>query len=282
MQTTALSPMRVGRGHYGDARGTGIIIEAFSGDQPLALFLANRGFAGVGLDSLKRLCSMCDIEVPSGGENLQELLCMRLMMHFLEDLTENDAVQKLMYSAFLQEGPMDIELGEVTDEFIYDFMLCGEQREVISLAKDHALNTQVRENARSRAVQVARATFAKAASMQKVAKGGRPKRETKAAAASRVAEQAAVEKTSQRFYADLKKDPTQHLLNHSPPLAKVFVDKYNGRFQVSLKGYPSRSFSWTLRGEEEASRMALAQLWRWHKEKTDEDPPAFVLQVLGM
>jgi hypothetical protein len=58
-----------------------------------------------------------------------------------------------------------------------------------------------------------------------------------------------------------------------PPTGSVGIDNANGRLLLTYAGGKRRSVSWTHRGMEEATKVALQPLWGWHEEATGEPCP---------
>ena len=53
------------------------------------------------------------------------------------------------------------------------------------------------------------------------------------------------------------------VLENKPLFTQVFVDMRESRFRCYAEGLTNKSFSWLERGQAEAAKMALGQLWEW-------------------
>lgn len=128
---------------------------------------------------------------------------------------------------------------------------------------------------RGKALAVGRAHRAKArfSPSKEVAKQAKQKTLSKKAAA-----QAAKlsEEASRRWFSEVSERPREILMRDRPHHDDVycFVDNKNGRFLIGYRNHTRKSFSWGLRGDEAAVRLALRQLWEWHSQATGERPPA--------
>lgn len=180
----------------------------------------------------------------------------------------------------LAETPHDEAMEHVTDDMIYDLMLCGEQREAASLVKEYAAAAKQKSESRARAVAVARKTFAKASSAPKPA--AKKKAATAAAAKAAAAVAKDLGKRVERWHADFAKDAHAVVVDAAPKVGHIFVDQFNGRFRVTYPGKSAKSFSWTLRGVQEAGRLALSCAWSWHTDATGERAPEHVCMALGL
>lgn len=126
-----------------------------------------------------------------------------------------------------------------------------------------------------RTIAIGRAHQAKArfSPSMEVAKQAKEKTLSKKAAAQ--AAKLAAE-ASGRWYNEVSERPREILMRDRPQHEDVycFVDTKNGRFLIGYRNHARKSFSWTLRGDGPAVRLALRQVWAWHTESTWERPPA--------
>ena len=75
---------------------------------------------------------------------------------------------------------------------------------------------------------------------------------------------AAINKARRFFQAQLEKDVLHVVRENKPIPTKVFIDMRESRFRCYAEGFKSKSFSWLERGQAEAAKMALRQLWEWN------------------
>lgn len=233
---------------------------------------ARHGFAGVDIKFLNALASVLDVELDSGVPKAEarEALALALVLRVLDNVDEASATTIMVDGLVLSEPPSEDYLGDVTDEMMWDFALVGEQVEVVDLLKSWAKGKAIRAEKRERVLRSIAASYPKSSH---AAHEGRKKSATKAAEAK--AAKTLVDQR-QRFFADLQSQAREVVEREAPPLAHVHVDTGNGCFRVKMPGTSVKSFSWTKRGESEAARLTLSQLWSWHSERTGSAPPAYL------
>ena len=233
---------------------------------PAALWLGRHGFAGVSEANLKKLAHDYDVflEMEPSEPHYKEALCLALTLRFLDDITQQQAVQ-IMYDSHLEEDrPLEDSIGDLSDDVIWDFSLAGEQQEVMSMLKDWVHKKQVRESTRDNVKKAVQSVYKQS---HAAAEKGKRLTQSKKAAKELASKKAA-------WLRELSARAEEVVLRDAPPRAHIFVDHGNGCYRVKMPWTKVKSFSWTKRGEDMAARLALRQLWDWHEGKEGEPAPA--------
>lgn len=235
--------------------------------------IPRNGFAKIAERPLEKLALDYDIhvDVPVSSAEYKEALILALVLRFLEAVaTEAEAMKIMLDSHMKGETPEEQHIGELTDDLVWDFSLAGEATDTVKILKDWAAMKKVRAERRERVKTAVKRVFPKA--VEAVA-------ETKKKAVSKAAA-AKVERANKaargRWVAELNTNAALVVTRDAPPDAHVHVDTNNGCFRVKMPWTSIRSFSWARRGERDAARLALSQMWSWHTEHTSEKAPLHI------
>lgn len=146
----------------------------------------------------------------------------------------------------------------------------GEVPESTAMLKEYKSHVRNRAAEHERVIKACAAAFSGSKRAVAKAKAKAVSAKAKAKADDRLSA------ASKRWANELSKDARAVLLRDRPPDgdAYVCIDQVNGRFLIGYKGFSRKSFSWSLRGESEAVRLALEQLWKWHSAATGAAIPA--------
>lgn len=197
--------------------------------------------------------------------------------HHHDDLAgfEGGGLGAVMLEASIKnEDAEDAALAELDEEVVNDVCLVGEVPEVKKIMKTRTSQVEARRESRQRVKQVVALAYG---SVKEVAATARQAAAAKRAAAKGAAGKAKeVEKLRSRWLADLRADPKGVVVRECPAGASIFPDSNNGRFLVSARDRSRKSYSWTVRGMDEAARLALTQAWLWSEEIHGIPPPPHV------
>lgn len=74
---------------------------------------------------------------------------------------------------------------------------------------------------------------------------------------------------------------TGWIYKHMPKRAGVTVDETYGRWIIAYPYRPLRSVSWTKRGHVIAAKVVLQQLWEWETDRSGDEPPFRIDDLLA-
>lgn len=262
-----LSPMHMFL-HGWFAAPTSVLFGSTSPPVPLLHWQATRGFKGVSEGALRRLADELRLEwhsisIPDGDSS--DCIALALMKRVWPELCEGSAL-----SIILQRGcGRDVAAGyidDLTEDCIYDTVLAKDQKDSAAMLKDY----HTKKAARAARVQVTKELVKKA--WEKVASAAvqAAKKPTKQQMRSQASSLAA---SRARWRTQVTRQPHESIQAALPPLARVCIDRVNGRYLCTYPERSRRSISWTVRGEEAAVTSALVVMWRWHRDATGQEPP---------
>eukprot|EP00971_Amphidinium_carterae_P143162 2836413-Amphidinium_carterae.1 len=236
---------------------------------PVLLWRARKGYTNISEQCLSCLCEMLEIPMESEGDltdvDFQKQLAIHLMLHFVPDLTEEQALEFfLSKDSTGADRSHEDYLDDMDDEMVSDLILAGDQPISQKFLKLRDGIKKQRDEKRNNVRRIVSHHFPKAKEIM-----DRPSKKCK-----KVETPAKIVGGSGRQYDQLKDKPKEWLIENKPPVGNVFVDESNGRFRVSYKGFNNKSFSWTGRGQMQAAQLAFSQLWSWHCSVTGQEVPA--------
>lgn len=248
--------------------------ESTSGVEPILQWQARQGVAGVALSELQYLASELCVQTTqfTSKANFRDTLVLALAMALLGNMSETDGLELLRRASASTEGPLEESMCELTDEVVHDSMLISEQADTLQLLKEHRKITECRISARQSIATACKTFFPEA---KTAAQEGVKKAVAKKAAQKQAAKEAADRR--ERFFSALSSAPRNLFRAEMPPGGSCIEDIPSGRFLFTYPGCTRRSVSWTLRGEQEAVRMTLHQLWSWHCDRIGAEMLAFLV-----
>ena len=154
-------------------------------------------------------------------------------------------------------------IDDIDMDVIGDCVVLGEQRDAAAFLKAH---TQAAEAKNKFAAGVAKLVEHVYPCVMADVEKAREKVDAKKV-------RAATRQARRFFQAQLEKDFLNAVLENKPIFTKVFIDKRESRFRCYAEGFKRKSFSWLERGQAEAAKMALRQLWEWNALVTGHGAP---------
>lgn len=237
---------------------------------------AAHGFAKVVGTAIDQVAAVLDIQMPSDTpeKEVDERKLAAIIMTILPELKQADLVRVMLEASIKNEDTEDAALAELGEEVVNDVCLVGEVPEVKIIMQTRTSQVEARRGSRQRVKRVVALAYG---SVKEVTATARQAAAAKRAAAKAAVGQAKeVEKLRSRWLADLRADPTGVVVGECPAVASIFPDNNNGRFLVSARDRFRKSYSWTVRGMDEAARLALTQAWLWSEEMHGIPPPPHV------
>lgn len=239
---------------------------------PLLDWQAQSGFAGVPEGVLSRLMDKHNVpKLPiekSAGCDAKHSLIIALLAHFLPGLSKDQLVSLLLKGDLADHSHESGYLDDLTNDLVMDVVLAGDMKEATKFIKERQA---ARANRNARKVSVQSLVQRHLDEFEKAKVKQPAKRQvvqlSKKADADRL-----------RYVSALDMKPLEVLFAWKPNAAKVSIDNREGRFRLTYPGVKGASFAWGGRGQKEAVKLALNQMWTWETTATGREPPAFLLE----
>jgi hypothetical protein len=235
---------------------------------PVAEWQANHGFANCSELSMHSYHAELGLDLPAGlesGNDPSDVLALNLCSHYIKDLTEPLAKHIMTYRAARTDAALESDFIDAPIDI--EAMLDVGERKDMKAANDYG------EELKQNKVSAAKHRVSCLAAVTKKFVGVKKAKKVVCPIATKAKElklHTVAGKT--RWWASLVGDKT-YIDEFRPPTGRVAVDDANGRFLVTYSGGKRKSVSWTKVGLQAASVNALALLWGWHHEATDEICP---------
>jgi len=239
----------------------------------LCTWQASKGWARVPEAALERTIDGYDLRADLGPTPKDvahtDHLALHLSRKFLKDLTYDDCQMLMALRAEEEEDPQALEFAEEaldTDVFL-DIATRDDQQE----AKKQNEKIKVATQSLSKRLAI---------SKRLVDDSFKHYPKTKPLAVAKVVSAAKLHTVtgSRKWWNSMRGDPT-FLDLWKPPGSSVYTDQQKGLWKVTL-GPMSRSFSWTVRGQEAAVGLCLRSLWDEHVMRHPGEPMPPTLAAL--
>jgi hypothetical protein len=254
-----------------------VCLKLVSEPMPLMQWHSERGFATVKETSMEKLIGQLGIDIaacPFGhSTDVEDATALALVLHYQPALSEAAAIVTMHRRRNLMRAEDVHDLKRLLDdEVLTSCMLTPD----FTQAKTF-INERVNDHTKAAAKKDRLAPLVATVFKHTAAAKGKAKAKAKAHPAAKGKAKAkahpAVLPAKAHWKPAILAGDSIVLMEACPGPVTIFVDKFNGRFEIMYDRVRVKSVSWTLRGSALAVQTTLREAWRIHEDHGGEPCP---------